>query len=68
MGQRLTGVQPVLIVVRKDSDTKRIDASWRAVEMLNDAVVKTYALKTCEDMERDNSFLTMVAEAGAADS
>ena len=68
MGQRLTGVQPVLIIVRKDSSTKLIDASWRAVEMLNGSPVKYYALKTCEDMERDNRFLTMVAEAGAADS
>lgn len=68
MAQRLTGVQPVLIIVRKDSSTKLIDTSWRAVEMLNGSPVRYYALKTAQDMEMDNVFLTMLAEAGAADS
>lgn len=67
LAQRLTGVQPVLIIVRYDSETKTIDTSWRAVEILDDVPVKYYALKTAEDMERRRKFITMVAEAGTAD-
>jgi SPP1 family predicted phage head-tail adaptor len=66
--QRLVGTQPVLILVRYDSETKTIDPSWRAVEMLNDEPIRYYGLKTAEDMERQRQFITMIAEAGAADS
>lgn len=66
--QRLVGTQPVLILVRYDNLTKTIDTSWRAVEMLNGSPVRFYGLKTAEDMERDRKFITMIAEAGAADS
>lgn len=65
--QRLQGTQPVLIIVRRDSQTKLIDPSWRAVELLNNIPIRFYALKTAEDMERDNRFITMIGEQGAAD-
>lgn len=65
--QRLVGTQPVLIVVRRDSLTRAIDNSWRAVEMLNNVPVRFYALKTAEDMERQGMFVTMLAISGAAD-
>lgn len=68
IAQRLTGVQPVLIIVRSDSQTRSINTSWRAVELLNDQPVRYYALKTAEDMERSRQFITMLAEAGSADS
>lgn len=67
IAQRLTGIQPVIIIVRSDSQTRRIDTAWRAVEMVNDEPVRFYALKTVEDMERRREFITMVAEAGSAD-
>jgi head-tail adaptor len=67
ISQRLTGVQPVLIIVRADSQTRAMDSSWRAVEMLNGTPVRYYALKTAEDMERRLDFITMVAEAGTPD-
>ena len=66
--QRLQGLQPVLIVVRKDSQTKAIEPSWRAVELLSGVAIRYYALKTAEDMERQNRFITMLAVSGAADS
>ena len=65
--QRLQGTQPVLIIVRRDSSTTQINETWRAVEMLNGAEVRAYAVKTAEDMERSRTFLTLVAIAGAAD-
>lgn len=68
IGQRLTGTQPVIIMVRYDSDTVKIDSSWRAVEMLNGREVKFYALKTVEDMDRERHFITMMAVAGLADA
>jgi SPP1 family predicted phage head-tail adaptor len=67
IAQRLTGVQPVLIIVRSDSLTRTIESSWRAVEMVDDQPVRYFALKTAEDMERERQFITMVAEAGTAD-
>lgn len=66
--QRLTGTQPVLIIVRRDSQTVLIDSSWRAVEMNGTVDVETYALKTAEDMERAKKFITCMAVAGAADA
>lgn len=64
---RLQGTQPVLLTVRRDSSTKLIDGSWRAVQMLNGSPVAYFALKTAQDMEMDNSFVTMLAISGAAD-
>lgn len=68
LAQRLTGVQPVLIIVRYDSDTVTIDASWRAVEMRDGKPVKYYGLRSVEDMESEREFLTIMAEAGVADA
>lgn len=67
IAQRLTGIQPVLIIVRSDSETRQITPAWRAVELLNNVPVRYYALKTAEDMERRKQYITMVAEAGTAD-
>lgn len=64
---RLSGTQPVLIIVRFDSQTCTIDPSWRAVEVRNTIPVRFYALKTAEDMERRRMFITMTAVAGDAD-
>jgi hypothetical protein len=68
--QRLAGQQPVLIFTYSDSETQTIDTTWRAVELKDGVPVpgKTYALKTAEDMERTGEFITMLAEAGAADA
>lgn len=67
IAQRLTGVQPVLIIVRSDSETRQITSSWRAVEIVKGDAVRFYALKTVEDMERRREFITILAEAGSAD-
>jgi hypothetical protein len=67
MGQRLTGIQPRLIIVRYDSQTKTIDSSWRAVELLNGVAVGTSALKTAADMERRRRWWTMLAVQGDLD-
>lgn len=68
MAQRLQGRQPVLIFVRYDSETAMITPAWRAVELLNNIPIRFYAIKTCEDMERRRQWITMLAEAGAADA
>jgi head-tail adaptor len=65
--QRLAGVQPVLIIVRNDSDTQKITPDWRAVETVRGGKKRYYALKTAEDMERCGEFITCQAVAGAAD-
>lgn len=63
-GQRLTGVQPVLIFARLDVETRQIGSAWRAVEMLNGEPVTYYAVKTAGDMEREGRFITVLAVAG----
>lgn len=65
--QRLAGIQPALILVRFDSETRTIDPSWRAVEQNNGQNVAFYALKTASDMERERQFITMTAEIGSPD-
>jgi head-tail adaptor len=65
--QRLVGTQPVIIIVRSDSETRQVTSDWRAVEMKDGEAVRYYALKTAEDMERQRRFITMVAEAGLPD-
>lgn len=67
IAERLTGRQPVLITVRRDSQTVGIDSSWRAVEVVADNPVRYYALKTAEDMTRDRRFITLLGVIGEAD-
>lgn len=68
MADRLQGLQPALIIVRRDSETLRVDASWRAVEIRDNTPARCFALKSPgADMEGDRAFITMMAEAGAAD-
>lgn len=67
MAARLEGKQPVLIIVRRDSDTKGITTDWRAVEIMPDATERSYNIRAGDDMERDNRFVTLLAERGVAD-
>lgn len=67
IAQRLTGIQPVLIIVRSDTETRQITPAWRAVELDRGEEVRFYGLKTAEDMERARKYITMIAEAGASD-
>lgn len=61
---RLSGQQPVDIIVRMDSDTRQISAAWRAVGV-NDGIV--YAITSpAIDLKQDNMFLTIKAVVGAA--
>ena len=64
---RPNGVQPVQITVRFDSDTRRIDPAWRAVELVNGAPVAYYSITSAEDMDRGRQWLTILAIAGTAD-
>lgn len=68
MAQRLTGLQPYIIIVRFDSLTRTIVPDWRAVEMLNGVPVRYFAIKSPpEDMERKRQWISMTAVAGEAD-
>lgn len=67
MAARLDGRQPALIIVRLDSDTKRITTDWRLVELHADGSETPYAIRDARDMERDRQFLTILAEAGVAE-
>lgn len=67
-GQRLIGTQPALIFVFSDSQTRLVDPSWRAVELLNGKPIHYFALKTAADMERSGQFITFYAVDGDPDS
>lgn len=67
-GQRLKGTQPVLIIARADSATKTVDPSWRAVQVIDHVDGQSYALKTAQDMEMGNQFITLMGVSGDADS
>ena len=60
---RLQGTVPVTIIVRSDSNTRRIAADWRAVDIRSGVV---YALKAVYDAERERAWITMDAVLGEA--
>lgn len=64
--QRLAGTQPVLIIVRRTDETKAIDPSWRAALVEGGQDVQLFDLRTAQDMEMDNRFVTMLGVAGGA--
>jgi SPP1 family predicted phage head-tail adaptor len=66
--QRLTGKQPVLIVIRYDDLTQMIDTAWRAVELRDGVPIHYYDLKSVADMERQRLYITMLAVEGDAQS
>lgn len=68
IAQRLQSSQPVMIFVRSEQRTQAITSAWRAVKVVDGAPSRYFALKTAEDMEGDQKFITMLAEAGAADA
>lgn len=64
MAARLTGTQPIIIRVRRDSQTRQIEADWRAVDERTEEV---YALKSPPtDMEDRGAYLDILAESGVA--
>lgn len=63
LAARLTGVQPVVIRVLRDSETLDIAPDWRATDV-NEGTI--YALHSVADMEQKRQYLTITAEAGVA--
>jgi head-tail adaptor len=62
LSARLSGVQPVIIVVRMSSHTKQITAGWRAVDARTGTV---YALTSpAADMEERRMYLTVAGTIG----
>lgn len=64
---RLQGQQPNLIFVRRDMNTKNIDPTWRAVELVNGTPVRFFDIRDAGDMERDSQFITILAVLGGPD-
>jgi len=62
MAGRLSGFQPVLLQVRRTSQTLRIDASWRAVDPGGGHVYAITAPPS--DMAGDRAFLDILATVG----
>lgn len=64
LAARLTGVQPVIIRVRRSAATAAIDPTWRARDVRRGAV---YNIRSVADMEERGAYLDMLCEAGGAD-
>ena len=62
LAARLTGQQPVTIVVRFDSGTRQIAPDWRVVDVRTGTI---YAIQAVEDMDRQRQWISIVALAGA---
>lgn len=64
IASRLTGVQPVLITVRRSSQSRRIVSGWRAVDARDGTV---YAITSpAADMDQSGAFLEVMATTGRA--
>lgn len=65
IASRLTGTQPVLITVRRSSQSRRIVSGWRAVDAHTGVV---YAISSpAADMAQDGAFLEFIATTGRGD-
>lgn len=63
IGQRLSGVQPVVITVRSSTFTRGVTADWRARDARSD---KTFNLKAPRPGER-RDYIEFLATSGEAD-
>lgn len=61
LAQRLQSQQPVLVIVRRDSETSLIQPDWRLVDERTDII---YAIHTVYDMERHGRHITLLCETG----
>jgi len=62
MASRLSGIQPAIITVRACSETRMIDASWRARDVRSGAIFNIKA----PNPTADNKWIEFVAETGGA--
>jgi head-tail adaptor len=58
---RLSGRQPVTMIVRFDSQTSTITPEWRAVDLRTGVI---YAIQAAADMDRRRQWISLVCEAG----
>lgn len=63
LAARLSGTQPVLIIVRYDSQTRTITPDWRAVDAREGTV---YAIESASDIERAKEWFTITGQSGVA--
>lgn len=62
LASRLSGIQPAIITVRSTSETRRIDASWRARDLKTGAIFNIKA----PNPTADRKFIEFLAETGVA--
>lgn len=63
LAARLTGQQPVTIIMRQDSQTRTIGTDWRAVDVRDGTV---YAIKAAADLDRGRQWWTLECISGEA--
>lgn len=64
LAARLAGTQPVIITVRRDTQTRGIGSEWRAVDTRSGAI---YQLKAPPaDMLENRAYLDILATSGVA--
>jgi head-tail adaptor len=60
---RLTGQQPVTIVVRQNSNTERVDVDWQARDVNTG---KKYAIRSIVDPDDSGAFFEILTQIGVA--
>lgn len=63
IGARLSGTQPVIMIVRFDPETSAITTDMRAVDTRSGL---EYAITSAADMERRRTWMTLMCVAGRA--
>jgi SPP1 family predicted phage head-tail adaptor len=61
---RLSGIQPVIITVRQNVNTRQVTTAWRAVDLMDGT---HYNIRTSADFQQRRAYLDMMAETGGAD-
>lgn len=64
LGQRLSGVQPVIISVRYSRFSRGIASDWRAIDTRTETLYQVKSPPT--DMDGRREYLDMLAESGVA--
>lgn len=64
MGARLTGIQPYIVRVRSNSNTRQVDADWQIVDARSGREMAITAPPA--NMDQKNAFLDFMATDGVA--
>lgn len=66
LASRLAGVQPVIIIVRRDSQTKLVQPGWRVRDVGDSPASIEFNITAIINRDEKNRYLDMMATTGVA--